>query len=53
MAFVYADPADFGETLDLITGGKISPNTGLDNGTAMTCNNGSLWLSHRIHAAIN
>lgn len=53
MAFVYSDPTDFGETLDLITGGKISPNTGLDAGAPMTCNTGSLWLSHRIHAASN
>ena len=53
MAFVYSDPADFGDTLDLITGGKISPNTGLDADTPMTCNTGSLWLSHRIHAASN
>jgi|TARA_B110000208_G_scaffold19921_1_gene24688 hypothetical protein len=53
MAFVYSDPADFGETLDLITEGKISPNTGLDNGAAMTCNTGSLWVSHRIHLVNN
>jgi hypothetical protein len=53
MSFVYSDANDFGETLDLIASGEISPNTGLGGGNPMTCNNGSMYITHRIYGGDN
>jgi hypothetical protein len=53
MSFVYSDPQDFGTTLDGMKSGSINPNEGLGGGTPMTCEIGTLWVSHRVYAANN
>lgn len=47
MRFVFSDAESFGLSLDSVfeNGGIEMPNDGI------TCNNGSLWLSHRIYVA--
>ena len=53
MSFVYSDPQDFGATLDDMKSGLINPNEGLGGGTPMTCEIGTLWVSHRVYATSN